>query len=115
MPTGLSAAKGFYSIIQFVASLDRAEGVNVGVVMAVPSLAYLDVQMEDSEDARLVVAYQGLKARILRENWESPEDLIHFANCEGNHLQLISPRTILTKDPPADLNALFRRLVKVRD
>ncbi|ODT68173.1 hypothetical protein ABS71_09970 [bacterium SCN 62-11] len=105
----MNRKKGFYSIIQHVADLDRAEGVNVGVVLAVPLESYLDVRLANPDD----LPQLGLKARILREgaHWNSTADLIHFANCEGNHLRLVEPRTIFTKDAEKDLEALFQRLV----
>lgn len=121
----MATTKGFYSIIQFVPDLDRAEGANVGIVLVVPELGYLEVSMApdneapkqrfrvtDIDEVRLNVAKEGIRARILRdgEAWKTPSDLIHFASCEGNHLTLLSPRTILTKDPAADLKRLFERL-----
>jgi hypothetical protein len=124
----MAAARGFYSIIQFVPDLDRAEGANIGVVLSVPSLGYLDVKMApDNEapkqrfrpssidEARLDLAKEGIVTRILREggDWKYSDDLVRFANCEGNHISLLSPRTILTKAPAADLEKLFRRLIHI--
>jgi len=121
----MGTTKGFYSIIQFVPDLDRGEGANVGVVLSVPSLGYLDVLMaEDNEspkqrfkstsidEDRLNIAKNGIKSRILADGkaWNTMEDLLHFSNCEGNHLTLLRPRTILSKDPAADLQRLFVRL-----
>ena len=127
MASSSSKAKGFYSIIQFVPDLDRCEGANVGVVLAVPPLGYVGVRLSQDNAAprrffgpdaidtgRLDVAKSGIKSRILCEgvHWTSAEDLVHFSNCEGNHLGLVPPRTILTEDPEADLERLYLRLVE---
>jgi hypothetical protein len=124
----MAAMKGFFSIVQFCPDLDRGECVNVGAVLVVPEVSFLGVQFSDDnegpkqrfgkdafDDARLAVSKQALKSRLERDGaaWRGPEDLLSFGRKEGNHLLLSSPRVILVKDPTAELNELFQRLVYV--
>lgn len=124
----MAATRGFFSVVQFCPDLDRGECANVGVVLVVPQLGFLDVRLsEDNEgpkqrfgrdaydDARLAVAKRALEGRLREEGtaWTGPEDLQTFARREGNHLLLATPKVILVEDAEAELDELYQRLVHV--
>lgn len=120
--------KGFYSIIAFYPDLQRAEGANVGVVLAVPGRAYLQVKMSQTndsvshlfrkksfDDARLTLSKEMFENRLCSElaGAAQPRDFVEFSSKEGNHLNLSPPRTVLTEDPDRTLTDLYQRLVAV--
>src|SRR5260221_9191136 len=120
--------KGFFSVIQFCPDLDRGECANVGVVLAVPKLGYLDVRLsvdneapkqrfgkEAFDDVRLTLAKKAISGRILQDgrSWKEPEDLVRFGKKEGNNMLLSMPRTILVENAEAELEELFIRLAHV--
>lgn len=123
----MPSAKGFFSLVQFVPDLDRREAVNVGVVLAVPSEAFLAVRMADDnegpkqrfgnifDEARLGAAKRAIEGRIREEgiSWTGPDDVVRFAAREGNNLLLTPPRTLLSARPEAELEELFQKLVHV--
>jgi hypothetical protein len=124
MPT----TRGFFSIVQFCPDLDRGECANVGVVLVVPNLGFVDVRFgSDNEapkrrfgadafdDARLTLAKRTLEGRIRAAAgaWTTAEELERFSRLEGNHLVLSKPRVILVEDPRAEIEDLYTRLVHV--
>lgn len=124
----MATTRGFFSIIQFCPDLDRCEGSNVGVVLAVPQIGYLGVRTStDNEgpkrrfgkdafdDGRLALAKRALECRILSDgkDWSRPEDLVLFSKSEGNQLVLLPPRVILVEKAEAELEELFLRLAHV--
>jgi len=124
----MTPTKGFFSVIQFCPDLDRGECANVGVVLSVPRLGYLDVRFGDDnespkqrfgkeafDDARLSLAKKALEGRIRAEGtaWATPEDLVQFGKKEGNHMLLTTPRTILVENCDAELEELYMRLAHV--
>jgi len=124
----MAPTRGFFSVVQFCPDLDRGECSNVGIVLAVPGLGFLDVRFsEDNEgpkrrfgreaydDDRLTIAKKGLEGRVRDDGkaWNAPEDLQHFAKKEGNNLVLATPKVILVENPAAELDELYQRLVHV--
>jgi len=124
----MGPTRGFFSVVQFCPDLNRGECANVGVVLVVPQVGFLDVRLsEDNEgpkqrfgkdaydDARLTVAKKGIEGRLRHEgkDWRGPEDLQQFGKREGNNLVLTTPKVILVEDPLSELNELYQRLVHV--
>jgi hypothetical protein len=124
----MARTKGFFSVLQFCPDLDRGECANVGVVLIVPELGFLDVRLSDDnegpkqrfgrdayDDGRLVVAKRALEGRIREEGkaWTLPEDVVIFGRKEGNNLLVSAPRVIVVEDAAAELDELFQRLVHV--
>jgi hypothetical protein len=120
--------RGFFSVVQFCPDLDRGECANVGVVLVVPQVDFLEVRLsEDNEgpkqrfgkdaydDARLTVAKKGIEGRLRHEgkDWTGPEDLQQFGKREGNNLVLTTPKVILVENPRPELDELYQRLVHV--
>lgn len=120
--------RGFFSIVQFCPDLERGECANVGVVLVVPKLQFVEVRFgNDNEapkrrfgadaydDARLTLSKRALEGRIRVEGrtWTAGEDLERFARLEGNHLMLSKPRVILVEEPQAEIDDLYTRLVHV--
>ena len=124
----MAPMRGFFSVIQFCPDLDRGECANVGVILMVPPLGFLDVRFSENNDApklrfgrdayddvRLTVAKKALEGRLRQEGkgWSSPEDIQRFARREGNHLLLTTPKVMLVENATAELEELFNRLVQV--
>lgn len=124
----MAPTRGFFCAVQFCPDLDRGECANVGVILVVPQLGFLDIQLsEDNEgpkqrfrsdaydDTRLTIAKKGFEGRVRHEgkDWRSPEDLQRFARKEGNHLLLTTPKVILVEDPRLELDELYQRLVHI--
>ena len=124
----MASTKGFFSVVQFCPDFDRGECANVGVVLVVPELGYLDVRLsEDNEgpkqrfgrdaydDARLSFTKKALEGRIQHDGkaWTESDDLLKFGKKEGNNLLLSAPRIILVEDAKVELEELFQRLVHV--
>lgn len=120
--------KGFYSIIAFYPDLQRAEGANVGIVLAVPGRGYLQVRMSETnesvshlfrkksfDDVRLAHSKEMFKNRLCSDliGTVAPDDFVEFSSREGNHLSLSPPRTVLTENPDQTLSDLYQRLVAV--
>ena len=50
MNSSQKPSKGYYSILQFVPDLERAEGANIGVVLFCPERRFLDVMVSHNND-----------------------------------------------------------------
>ncbi|MCC7437206.1 MAG: DUF3037 domain-containing protein [Armatimonadetes bacterium] len=127
--TSQSAAKGYYSIVQYVPDIERTEGINIGIVLFCPEKNYLQVQLSSTNDrigrffeskkeiglnlARIKVLKQGFEERIAFEKGRiaNQEDFGLFVASRGNHLLLTEPRPIKIIDPNIELEQLFNRLV----
>ncbi len=116
---------GYYSIIQTRHDPVRAEGLNVGVVLVVPSRNIVDVRVltdltavcerlgvpqKQASAQRLLKAFAG-RLRALPERSSTALWQLGMYEIEG--FGLIGPRVILFPVEPIDeLNALFRRCVE---
>jgi hypothetical protein len=119
----MKPGQSLYSIIQFRPDEARAEGVNVGVVVACPSKNVVRATFSSNnvavkkrfgadlfDDARLTSAKRALKNRI--ERAEPTEAALRtFIAQEAGTLVLLEPRPIVISDLDADLAALFDELV----
>lgn len=122
-------AKGYYSILQYVPDLERAEGANIGVVLFCPDKGFLRTQTSTGNDRvrrffgpeenieldldRLNAYKAVFEERVLAEadRIETIEAFRHFVNTRANQLLLTEPRPIKVFDPEADLARLFDTLV----
>jgi hypothetical protein len=119
----MATAEAFFSLIQYVPDLDRAEGVNVGVVLLSPS-GRAHVQLAETnelvrrhfpghvfDDARLTYAKSSLERRLVSRVFESRDELERFGAALGNNLVLLPPRSTLLGSIPEELDSLTRALV----
>jgi hypothetical protein len=119
----MKPGQSLYSIIQFRPDEARAEGVNVGVVVACPSGNVVRAAFSANneavkkrfgarafDDGRLTSAKRALKNRL--ELTEPAEAALRaFIAQEAGALVLLEPRPIVITDLDADLAALFGELV----
>lgn len=122
-----NAAKGYYSILQYVPDLERSEGVNIGILLLCPEKGFLKAQTASSNDRvrrffgqdidldlERINAYKEIfEERVEAEtaNIRSPEELERFIDTRGNQLRLTRPRPVKVFDPEATLRELFDSLV----
>jgi hypothetical protein len=129
MTDNMQPAKGYYSILQFVPDLERAEGANVGIVLFCPEKRFLDIKLAGGNDAvrrlfgryafdlkRIDVMKSSFAERIKYEvkNIYSREDFEKFVHTRANQLILTEPRPMKVFDPRKDLEVLAERLVATR-
>jgi hypothetical protein len=119
----MKPGQSLYSIIQFRPDEARAEGVNVGVVVACPAKSVVKATFgsnnlavkkrfgaEVFDDVRLTSAKRALKNRI--EGTEPSEAALRtFIAQEAGALVLLEPRPIVITDLDVDLASLFDELV----
>jgi hypothetical protein len=129
MSNDLIPAKGYYSILQFVPDIERAEGANIGVVLFCPDKGFLKAQTATGNDRarrflgseenidldldRLNAFKAAFEERVLVEagRIRTIEEFRHFVRTRANQLLLTEPRPIKVFDPEADLARLFDMLV----
>lgn len=116
--------QGYYSIIQYRPDPDRAEGLNVGVVVTQPSeeetrvrlLDDLNVVLDRLEDRRqhavLAPRLRRLGVRLLALRDRSGEGLRQFAAREPTMLTLLPFRSVVVSDLDQTADELFARLVR---
>jgi len=122
----MSAAKGYYSLIQYCPDRSRLEAANIGVLLFCPEMPFVEARLAkgndrirrffgaDSFDKRRVnAAKRAIEHRLAvdRESFQSPEDLVRFVETRGNDIVLTTPRPMRVSDPSADLDSLFEELV----
>ncbi|MCI0665486.1 MAG: DUF3037 domain-containing protein [Acidobacteria bacterium] len=125
-------AKYYYSILQYVPNLERAEGVNVGVVLICPEEGFLKAKTSDDNDRvlrffgdrldldlqRLTALKRAFEERIKMEAGmiKTLEDFEQFIATRANHLRLTKPRPIKISgaEAEAELGSLFASLVEER-
>jgi hypothetical protein len=119
----MNPGQSLYSIIQFRPDEARAEGVNVGVVVACPSSNVVKATFSANnvavknrfgagafDDGRLTSAKRALKNRIERTE-PTQAALRTFISQEAGALVLLDPRPIVITDLDADIATLFGELV----
>ena len=126
MNNNLKPAKGYYSILQYVPNLERAEGANVGVVLFCPEKRFLQVQTSGGNDrVRSFFGGENLdlerikamkNAFVERVNQQADfiltgDDFKLFVETRANQLLLTEPRPMKVFDPQEDLQKLCDQLV----
>lgn len=122
-------AKGYYSIIQYVPDIERAEGANIGIVLFCPDKHFLGVKLSrdnkriirffgskpdsDLNLARINILKMAFQERVFFEEKliQTQEDFRAFTASRGNQLLLTEPRPIKVYSTWEDLLQLFNRLV----
>ncbi|MEW6209197.1 MAG: DUF3037 domain-containing protein [Acidobacteriota bacterium] len=122
-------AKGYYSILQYVPDLERAEGANIGIVLFCPEKGFLKVQTATSNDRvrrffgpdesrdldldRINAFKAAFEERVAAEAGRigTLEEFRHFINTRANQLLLTDPRPVKVFDAEVDVARLFDALV----
>lgn len=121
--------KGFYSLVQFCPDRGRAEAVNIGLVLFVPSLAFLEVRTA-ANSRRVAQVFgkaavdpqwlrtaresfsQGLRTEHKSGRFSSQEDLDKYLATLGNDIVPTPARPVRVEDPAAEMDRLFARFVE---
>lgn len=129
MNNGTTATKGYYSILQYVPDPERAEGVNIGLMLFCPDSGFLKIQTTENNDrVRKFLGRQRSSAATLsqldsfktaftervameRGRMQTREDFQVFVSTRANQLRLTDPRPVKLTDPEDELTNLFRLLV----
>lgn len=126
MNNNIKPAKGYYSILQYVPDLERAEGANIGVVLFCPEKRFLDVKMAGGNDrvrrffdtenldlARINSMKMTFAERIRQQAGSilTAEDFKLFIATRANKMILTEPRPMKVFDPRQDLENLTEKLV----
>ena len=122
-----SPTKGYYSLLQFVPDMERAESVNVGVVLFCPARGFLQAKTTsdtkrvrrlfgrraDVDSIRLNAMKEGFVERVALESQRiaTPEDFRLFVDTRANQLLLTQPRPVKVFAPEQELQNLYQILV----
>lgn len=122
----MSAARGYYSVIQYCPDLSRLEAANVGVLLFCPERQFIQARVSHNNDrirrffspekpdwAQLNALKDSLVHRLEVESdsFKSLDDLHRFIALQANELQLTAPRPVKVFEPADDLERLFQELV----
>jgi hypothetical protein len=123
----MNAKRGYYSVVQYVPNLDRAESVNIGVLLFVAETSFCEVRMSrDNGRARHVFGVSGDELKQLKDfklsfahrieaeklTLTTVELLEKFVHTRGNQIKLTEPRFIKVTETCRDqLDRLFEELV----
>ncbi|MBM4035695.1 MAG: DUF3037 domain-containing protein [Planctomycetes bacterium] len=122
----MSAAKGYYSLVQYCPDLSRLESANVGVLLFCPELRIIRAKMDPSNARiRQFFGQEGYDRRQLSTIKDALErrlevdqrafrtlgDLEQFIASRANELQITAPRPMKVLNPEQDLQRLFDELV----
>ncbi len=125
-------SKGYYSILQFVPDLERAEGANIGVVLFCPERRFLDVIVSHNNervrhffgghggqqfDLQRIDSMKASFSERVRNSVNSivtPDNFKLFIDTRANSLRLTDPRPLKVFEPVRELGELFDLLVGSR-
>jgi hypothetical protein len=127
MDSSIKINIGYYSIVQYVPSLERGEGANIGVVLFSPKPHFLKASMDQgndrirrffSKDTRLDIDQLNVLKKSFEERLQGEtesihtrEDFNHFIATRANQFQLTTPRAIKFENPENELDELYEALV----
>jgi len=119
--------KGYYSILQFVPDLERAEGANIGVLLFCPETNFLKIKTANGNDrARRLFGHDEqldlIRLNAFKESFEERvflerkriitiDDFKHFIDTRANQLLLTQPHPVKVYDAETELQRLFQTLV----
>ena len=122
----MSAAKGYYAVIQYCPDLGRFEAANIGILLFCPERNFLRAMISrqnrrikrffgsDVQDLKRVNLFKrGLEDRLQKESSgiRTLEDLQQFIALRANLLQVTPLQPMRVTDPEADLKQLFETLI----
>lgn len=122
----MTRKRAYYSVVQYVPDSGRAEAANVGVVLFVPSLNWIELRASETLErvrkffapgkaqlTRITIAIESLRHRIehARKEFQSEADLAQFIAAKADAVRLTPPRVAMVDEPQNELNELFAELV----
>lgn len=121
-------AKGYFSIIQFSPDPAHTEAINIGILLSVPELSFLDTKVTDNfsrvknvllnkqNDEFMLTAINSFVETIKDDlsRYNSKDELEHLIFTRAHEIQLTELRTIKTDDPQKDLDEIFEQLIPVQ-
>jgi hypothetical protein len=120
-----TAARGYYSLIQYCPNRSRLESANVGVVLFSPTKDYLGARLSQGDD-RLRRFFKGeqldshavnaakraifQRLQMGRESFQTLDDLQQFIDTRANSLLLTPPRPmkVVEGDQESAVSSRFR-------
>ena len=119
--------KGYYSILQYVPDPERAEAVNIGIVLFCRERNFLKAKTTKDHARvirffgespgldlqRLTIFKQAFEERIAAEGIQTLAAFQRFVDTRANQLRLIAPRPLKMAEPEEELAHLFALLVEV--
>jgi hypothetical protein len=120
-------AKGYFSILQFSPDPAHSEAINIGILLSVPELQYLNLKITDSfsrvskilpqkaDDEFIKTAVKTFKEMLLRQKEKLfvTDELDRFIKTRAHEIRLTPLRTLKVNDPEIELAELFTQLVPV--
>ncbi|MCA9071459.1 MAG: DUF3037 domain-containing protein, partial [Planctomycetaceae bacterium] len=117
-------SQGYYSLVQYAEFPERAEYVNIGVVLFADARPYVFIKFSESArraerafNVHLGNHFRHLQASMksrLRvefgEGWNK-ESIEKFASMRSGKIRLSPLRSVLSREPEEVLDGLFERLV----
>ncbi len=121
----MNRCAGFYTLVQYWPDPERAEGVNIGVLLFetgrglveqkfLPDLVAVHERFPWAmfDEVRFERAWRAVVERIRREPVRTREDLRSFAAKEAGNLVMTEPRSIAFEDATAITAVLHAKLVQ---
>jgi Protein of unknown function (DUF3037) len=130
MSKSAKETRGYYSILQYVPDPERAEGVNIGVILFCPEKNFLRIRTTVRSDrvrrffgrrpdtdlnlSRLNAFKTAFEERVAIEaaRMRTLEDFRGFIKTRANQLRLTEPRPVKLEDPESELSNLYELLVE---
>jgi hypothetical protein len=120
-------AKGYFSILQFSPDLAHNEAINIGILLSVPELQYLNLKVTESFSRVTKISQKNADNSFIKttvktfidmivrqkEKLLATDELDHFIKTRAHEIRLTSLRTIKVNNPELELTELFTQLVPV--
>lgn len=118
---------GYYSLMQYCPNLSRMESVNIGLILFVPELHFVQTVINPSnervrkffdtgtfDNSWLHAAKKSIEERIaiIKDELVTLEDFKKFIDTRINEIILTQPNAVKVENPQEKLNSLFDKLVK---
>lgn len=122
----MKPVKGYYSIVQYCPDRSRGEAANLGVILFVPEIDFLQARFSQNnnrvrkffgswnfDNRWLKQAKHLLENRLSEEkkHFKDVSDLLQFVQTRANELILTEPQPVRIDNPEDDLEKLFGQLV----
>ncbi len=120
----MTAAKGYYALVQYRPDASRLEAANIGVILLSPEHRFLQARFAEGHerirrffgprDWYLVdMQRQAVEARLAtdKDGLRTADDLREYAARLANEVLITEPRYVRVENPADELATLFERLV----
>jgi hypothetical protein len=126
----MKPTRAFYSVVQYVPDIGRAEAANAGVVLLIPSEKRIEVRTSPTlarvrqffapgkrQLQRIGLALEALKHRmeLAHGEFHNEEEFAQFVASRADTVRLTPPRLVVINEPMSDLTELYNELVGDRE